>query len=260
MLSLKSVQVVLAALACLVFAGCSQTATSTYGAKGSASALAAQDLRERKILAARKRARKAKEARRAADLKKREERRAKRADDRKKSGVKSKRIARKNPNAKRTSLFGSIKKKTANKRAGSKKRATSKRRHASKRRNVSKGRKQRIRKTSKAFVPSVSRRAGRLRVNAPWRCVPKRLKSVIHQIRKRWGPVTVSSTHRSHRRNRLVGGKRRSYHLACRAVDFRVHGRTRGLLTWLRRHPSVGGYKRYRSGFFHIDTGPKRTW
>jgi len=95
---------------------------------------------------------------------------------------------------------------------------------------------------------------------APWKCVPKRLKIVLSQISRKFGRVIVNSTYRGRRKNRLVGGKRRSYHLRCQAVDFRVAGRTRGLAGWLARHPYVGGYNRYRSGYFHIDTGPKRTW
>ena len=96
--------------------------------------------------------------------------------------------------------------------------------------------------------------------NAPWNCVPGRLKSVIAQVSRKFGPVVINSTHRSRSYNRRVGGKRRSYHLSCNAVDFRVRGRTRGLTRWLARHPKVGGYKRYAGGFYHIDTGPKRTW
>ena len=115
-------------------------------------------------------------------------------------------------------------------------------------------------KSKKAFVPNVSRRAGKLKINAPWKCVPSRLKRVIADVRKRYGRVTINSTYRSSSRNRMVGGKKRSYHLRCAAVDFRVHGSTRGLTRYLARHKLVGGYKRYRSGFYHIDTGPKRTW
>jgi len=100
----------------------------------------------------------------------------------------------------------------------------------------------------------------RISLNAPWKCVPGRLKSVIAQVSRKFGPVVINSTYRSARKNRLVGGKKKSYHKKCQAVDFRVRGRTRGLTRWLARHPKVGGWKRYRSGFYHIDTGPKRTW
>lgn len=114
-----------------------------------------------------------------------------------------------------------------------------------------------LKKTQYAFIGGRSRGISK---KAPWRCVPKRLKIVLNQVSKKFGKVIINSTHRSYSHNRRVGGKRRSYHLKCQAVDFRVQGRNRGLRRWLARHPYVGGYKRYRSGFYHIDTGPKRTW
>lgn len=112
----------------------------------------------------------------------------------------------------------------------------------------------------KASAGSTGRVAGNITLNAPWKCVPDRLKAVINEVSRRYGPVTVNSTHRSSRNNRRVGGARNSYHLRCQAVDFRVHGDTRAALRFLQSHPHVGGLKRYRSGFIHIDTGPKRTW
>lgn len=103
-------------------------------------------------------------------------------------------------------------------------------------------------------------RGSRIHYNAPSKCVPARLKSVLNDVAARYGPITVNSTVRSASANRKAGGRKSSYHLRCAAVDFRVHASTKGLLAWLRSHPSVGGYKRYSSGFYHIDTGPKRTW
>lgn len=100
----------------------------------------------------------------------------------------------------------------------------------------------------------------RIHYNAPSKCIPGSLKAVLADVSKKFGPITVNSTYRSPGKNRKVGGKGKSLHLGCRAVDFRVHGSTRGLLTWLRGHGKVGGYKRYSSGFYHIDNGPKRTW
>ena len=61
-------------------------------------------------------------------------------------------------------------------------------------------------------------------------------------------------------RNRKVGGKGKSMHLSCRAVDFRVHGSSRGLIQYLSAQKEVGGLNRYPSGFYHIDNGPRRTW
>ncbi len=112
---------------------------------------------------------------------------------------------------------------------------------------------------SEAQLASVPR-GNRIHYNAPSKCVPARLKNALAEVSARFGPITVNSTVRSASANRKAGGRKKSYHLSCAAVDFRVHGSTKGLMTWLRKHPSVGGYKRYSSGFYHIDTGPKRTW
>lgn len=103
-------------------------------------------------------------------------------------------------------------------------------------------------------------RGNRIHYNAPSKCVPSRLKAVLNDVSRKYGPITVNSTYRSPSKNRQIGGKKSSWHLKCAAVDFRVHAKTSGLLSYLRSHKSVGGYKRYRSGFYHIDTGPKRTW
>lgn len=114
--------------------------------------------------------------------------------------------------------------------------------------------------TTQKAAPKKVQKRGRITYNASWKCVPKKLKSVIYQVSKKFGHVTVNSTSRSRRKNRRIGGAKRSWHIGCRAVDFRVKGRTRGLYRWLRRHPNVGGLKRYRSGFYHIDIGPRRSW
>lgn len=103
-------------------------------------------------------------------------------------------------------------------------------------------------------------RGNRIHYNAPSNCVPSRLKAVLKEVAKKYGPITVNSTVRSPSRNRKIGGKRGSLHLKCAAIDFRVHAPTKGLISFLRKHKYVGGYKRYKSGFYHIDTGPKRTW
>ncbi|QKV20090.1 YcbK family protein [Oricola thermophila] len=103
-------------------------------------------------------------------------------------------------------------------------------------------------------------KANRIHYNAPSKCVPERLKVVLKRVAEKYGPVTVNSTYRSPKHNRRVGGRKRSWHLKCAAVDFRVHAGTKGLLSFLRKQKEVGGYKRYKSGFYHIDIGPRRTW
>lgn len=110
--------------------------------------------------------------------------------------------------------------------------------------------------TQLAAIPA----GNRIHFNAPSKCVPGRLKTVLSTVAAKYGPVTVNSTYRSPAKNRKIGGKKSSWHLKCAAIDFRVHGKTSGLLSFLAKHPNVGGYKRYKSGFYHIDTGPKRTW
>jgi uncharacterized protein YcbK (DUF882 family) len=91
-------------------------------------------------------------------------------------------------------------------------------------------------------------------------CVPYRLKSALRQVSKRFGPVVVHSTHRWPLENWAKGGKKRSYHLSCKAVDFGVRGDPAGVAEYLITLPQVGGYSRYPQGFYHIDSGPRRTW
>ena len=100
----------------------------------------------------------------------------------------------------------------------------------------------------------------RIKWTAPNTCVPAALKRTIEKVAARYGPVTVNSTVRSRAKNSSVGGKPKSFHLACRAVDFRVHGSTRGLSQFLRSQGGIGGIHRYPSGYYHIDNGPKRSW
>lgn len=100
----------------------------------------------------------------------------------------------------------------------------------------------------------------RYKPSAPADCLPGDLNRVLERVAAKFGPVTVNSTHRSKARNRRVGGAKRSLHLECRAVDFRVAGGRKGLYKFLRQQDEVGGLKLYRSGYFHIDNGPRRSW
>ena len=100
----------------------------------------------------------------------------------------------------------------------------------------------------------------RIKWSAPSNCVPASLKGIIQKVAARFGPITVNSTARSRAKNSRVGGRSKSFHLGCRAVDFRVHGSTKGLIAFLAAQKGVGGIKRYSSGFYHIDNGPRRSW
>ncbi|MBK8456387.1 MAG: YcbK family protein [Phyllobacteriaceae bacterium] len=113
---------------------------------------------------------------------------------------------------------------------------------------------------SQAELAALPRGKAHIAWNAPSSCVPGRLKAVLNRVSRTFGPITVNSSVRSSAKNRKVGGRKRSYHLSCQAVDFRVHGGTKGMMGWLARQGDVGGLHRYPSGFYHIDTGPRRSW
>ena len=92
-------------------------------------------------------------------------------------------------------------------------------------------------------------------------CVPRKLKRVLGRVSRRYGTVTVHSTKRGLFENWRKGGARNSYHLKCQAVDFSVRGDPASVVAYLRSQREVGGYSYYtRTGHYHIDTGPRRTW
>jgi hypothetical protein len=110
------------------------------------------------------------------------------------------------------------------------------------------------------FAAALERGAITLRASTPTRCLPGSLTAVLADVSARFGVVSIQSTHRSHGRNRRAGGARRSLHLSCRAIDFRVKSRARGVMAYLRSRPEVGGLKVYRNGIIHIDNGSRRSW
>ena len=91
-------------------------------------------------------------------------------------------------------------------------------------------------------------------------CVPLELKLVLRKVALKFGAVRIHSTHRWPLENKRKGGKPKSYHLKCRAVDFSVAGDPQGVLEFVKSQSAVGGYSRYPQGFYHIDNGPRRTW
>lgn len=111
-----------------------------------------------------------------------------------------------------------------------------------------------------AFRAHVEKGTILLRASTPTKCLPGDLQKVLASVAAKFGPVSIQSTHRTYRHNRRVGGARHSLHLACRAVDFRVRTRSRGLMAYLASRPEVGGIKLYRNGLIHIDNGSRRTW
>lgn len=118
----------------------------------------------------------------------------------------------------------------------------------------------RIKSSSRAGVPADIVQKVHFQDHTPDRCLPTELMNVIYDVAEQFGEVQVLSTFRDPDRNRRVGGAPRSFHLRCQAIDFRVMGRSPGLLKYLEEREDVGGLKRYPLGFYHIDTGPRRTW
>jgi hypothetical protein len=115
-------------------------------------------------------------------------------------------------------------------------------------------------RTLSGFASLVSQGTITLRTGAPTGCVPGNLREVVASVAAKFGPVSVESTHRTRGRNWRAGGARQSLHLSCRAIDFRVRTRVRGVMAYLRSHPEVGGLKMYGNGIIHIDNGERRSW
>src|SRR5262245_29794095 len=112
---------------------------------------------------------------------------------------------------------------------------------------------------SVSLTPEPSLTGAAVRWMASLNCLNAALAYLVEQVGS-MTPVTVNSTCRSRRHNARVGGARRSHHLTGNAVDFRVRGNVRAVFAFLRNSGSIGGFKHYGGGLFHIDLGPKRSW
>lgn len=91
----------------------------------------------------------------------------------------------------------------------------------------------------------------------------RRLVRLLAQVQLHYGrPLRIISGCRSKAHNRRVNGAKRSQHLRCKAADFQVPGISKyKLAAYLKRLPGRGGVGTYcRSGFVHLDVGPKRQW
>lgn len=88
-------------------------------------------------------------------------------------------------------------------------------------------------------------------------CLPSSVKAKIAQIRAKFGPVRIVSTHRPGAR--IAGSGKRSLHASCRAVDFHPpRGKYKQVVSWLKANHS-GGVGTYSCGMHHvhIDNGPR---
>jgi len=88
-------------------------------------------------------------------------------------------------------------------------------------------------------------------------CLPGSVKAKLAQIRAKFGPVRIVSTHRPGAR--IAGSGKRSYHASCRAVDFHApRGKRGSVVAWLKRNHSGGvGTYSCRMHHIHIDNGPR---
>ena len=84
-------------------------------------------------------------------------------------------------------------------------------------------------------------------------CLPGSLKARLAEVRSKFGPIKVISTHRPGAKIRKTGHT--SLHASCRAVDFvPPSGKYQAVANYLKR--ANGGYTlTYSTGHIHIDTG-----
>jgi hypothetical protein len=91
-------------------------------------------------------------------------------------------------------------------------------------------------------------------------CEPTVLRQTIEDIRHRFGPVQVMSTHRPGAK--IAGTGHRSLHADCRAVDFDPPpGKYQEVVAWLKQNHH-GGLGTYSCGMhhIHIDNGSPTSW
>lgn len=74
-------------------------------------------------------------------------------------------------------------------------------------------------------------------------------------------PLLITSAYRSPEHNKRVGGAKDSYHMRGVAFDVRIDNQDPQEFETAARAAGFTGIGYYpKSGFIHIDTGPKRTW
>ncbi len=85
----------------------------------------------------------------------------------------------------------------------------------------------------------------------------------MNQVERHYGKkLILTSGYRSPRYNRKVGGAKRSQHMHCKAVDFKIPGVNKySLAAYVKTLPSAGGVGSYcGSSSIHMDIGAKRSW
>ncbi len=119
----------------------------------------------------------------------------------------------------------------------------------------------RTKKSSLRRLPSKRKLTGQ-RARS-YRGLHPRLSRLLVAVRRHYGkPIVVSSGCRSYKRNRRVGGAKRSLHLSCKAADFKVVGVSKASLRrYVSKLAGRGGVGTYCGrSIVHLDVGPVRSW
>jgi hypothetical protein len=94
---------------------------------------------------------------------------------------------------------------------------------------------------------------------APTDCLPETLRTVLTDVAKRFGSITVVSTQHLKTRNHAAGSARHKLHEACKAVDVRLPaGRVEAVRAYLRSRAEIAGVEAYRDGVLHMDVSESR--
>jgi len=94
---------------------------------------------------------------------------------------------------------------------------------------------------------------------APTDCLPAGLRNVLKEVETRFGAVMLVSTTELHTDNHSRGGVRHKLHGACQAVDFKVNGNGKAVVTYLRTRQELAGINSYaNNGVIHIDHAEPR--
>lgn len=91
-------------------------------------------------------------------------------------------------------------------------------------------------------------------------------RQVLEPLRDKFGPCHIHSGYRHRAYNTRIGGATQSYHIydlrpSCAATDVTFQRGTPSQWASAARALGKGGVGQYdRSGFIHVDNGPRRDW
>lgn len=87
------------------------------------------------------------------------------------------------------------------------------------------------------------------------------LVNKLQELRNETGRlITITSGYRCPVHNMNIGGAKQSRHMLGQAADIVIQGMTPDQVAHVAEHIGFGGIGVYKSGFTHVDVGPKRKW